>query len=170
MGMKSTYEKVLSAIKQYRYALLVLAVGLFLMLLPDFKHSSMEQNQVVAEQADSEPTLEMRLSQMLSNVDGAGAVQVMLTVTSGEEVVYQTDNNSSYHTDTNTVNESTVIVTDADRNQTGLIRQRIPAVYRGAIVVCQGADNPRVHLAIVEAVSKITGIGSNQISVLKMKQ
>lgn len=170
MGIKNTYGNVLSAIKKYRYALLVLTIGLLLMMIPDFNHNSAEQNQVVAEEPVSEPSLETRLSQILSNVEGAGPVQVMLTVSAGEEVVYQTDNNSSYHADMNTVNASTVMITNADRTQTGLIRQKIPEVYQGAIIVCQGADDPRVRLEIVEAVSRITGIGTNQISVLKMKQ
>lgn len=170
MGIKGTYDKLLSAVKKYRYALLVLAIGLLLMIIPEFNINTAEQEQAVTNEPASEPTLEMRLSQILSQVDGAGPVQVVLTVSAGEEVVYQTDNNSSYHTDTNTVNTNTVVVTNADRSQTGLIRQKNPALYQGAIIVCQGADNPQVHLAIVEAVSRITGIGTNQISVLKMKQ
>ena len=41
--------------------------------------------------------------------------------------------------------------------------------FAGAIVVCQGADNAEVRLRIVEAVSAYTGLGSNRIMVLKMK-
>jgi stage III sporulation protein AG len=41
--------------------------------------------------------------------------------------------------------------------------------YLGAIVVCQGADRSDVRLAIVEAVSALTGLGADKISVLKMK-
>ena len=39
----------------------------------------------------------------------------------------------------------------------------------GAIVVCQGGDNATVRLAIIEAVSNVTGLGADKISVLKMK-
>ena len=39
----------------------------------------------------------------------------------------------------------------------------------GAIIVCQGGDSPTVRLNIVEAVSNVTGIGSDRITVLKMK-
>jgi hypothetical protein len=39
----------------------------------------------------------------------------------------------------------------------------------GAIVVCQGADSPSVKLAITQAVAKITGLGTDEICVLKMK-
>jgi stage III sporulation protein AG len=36
-------------------------------------------------------------------------------------------------------------------------------------VVCQGADDPVVKLLIVDAVSKVTGLGADKISVMKMK-
>ena len=49
------------------------------------------------------------------------------------------------------------------------VQQVLPESYRGAIVVCQGADSPAVKLAIVEAVSRATGLGADSISVLKMK-
>ena len=53
--------------------------------------------------------------------------------------------------------------------ESGLIRQINPPAYLGAIVVCQGADNNTVRLAIVEAVSRATGLGADKISVLKMR-
>jgi hypothetical protein len=64
---------------------------------------------------------------------------------------------------------STILTTDSDRNQTGLIHQKNPPVYRGAVVLTQGADDPAVKLAIVDAVGKATGLGADKIAVLKMK-
>ena len=85
------------------------------------------------------------------------------------KTLYQTDDSTSYSDTSNTTRIDTVTVTDDTRNQTGLIQQVIPPTYQGAIVVCQGADSPAVRLAIVEAVSKVTGLGADRISVLKMK-
>ena len=64
---------------------------------------------------------------------------------------------------------NTVTLTDSNRNQSGLIRQIIPEKYQGAVILCQGADDPIIRLAIVDAVSKATGLGANKISVLKLK-
>ena len=64
---------------------------------------------------------------------------------------------------------TTVTVTDSQRNERGLINKTSAPIYRGAVVVCDGADNPQVNLDIVSAVSNITGLRSDQISVLKMK-
>ena len=102
---------------------------------------------------------------MLSRLYGAGEVEVLLTQACGEETIYQTDDNQSredFRTDT-------VIVTNQDRKETGLVKQVNAPIYLGAIVLCQGADSPQVKLSIVEAVSSATGLTSDRITVLKMK-
>ena len=83
----------------------------------------------------------------------------MLTEASGEEIIYQTDGERA----------DTVLVTDESRREQGLVRTRQPPVYRGAIVVCTGADSAAVRLAIVEAVANVTGLGADKITVLKME-
>ena len=39
----------------------------------------------------------------------------------------------------------------------------------GAVVVCAGADDPAVCLNVTNAVAAYTGLGSNKITVMKMK-
>lgn len=39
----------------------------------------------------------------------------------------------------------------------------------GAVVVCQGADQSSVRLDVTNAVAAYTGLGSDKISVIKMK-
>jgi len=39
----------------------------------------------------------------------------------------------------------------------------------GAVVVCEGAENPTVQWNVTNAVSAYTGLGSDKISVIKMK-
>lgn len=160
-------KKALSAVKRYRYAILVLVLGLALMLIPG--QSKEQQNQVtMPTEQQEQPEISKSLAQILSQIQGAGKVEVMLTVAAGEKTVYQTDEDISGGEHVSTRIE-TVIVTGADRSQTGLIQQVNPPTYLGAIVVCQGADRSSVRLAIVEAVSKVTGLGADRISVLKMK-
>lgn len=161
-------EKVIGFLKKHAYVLLILGVGLVLMMIPSQKEKQTVQP-VIQEQKESILSLEQRLSQILCNVAGAGEVQVMLSVATGEETLYQTDDNYSTASESNTERQDTVTVTDSDRNETGLVRQINPPVYLGAIVVCEGADSPSVCLAIVEAVAGVTGIGADKISVLKMK-
>lgn len=171
MELGSLQGKITGFIKKYRYVIIVLVIGIVFMLLPEIgtDPDKSAHEEIASDEPLSEPSINERLAEILSKISGAGDVQVLLTVSAGEETVYQTDDNISITEDTNTTQVDTVVVTDADRNQTGLIRQVNPPAYLGAIVVCQGADSPAVRLAIVDAVSKVTGLGADRISVLKMK-
>lgn len=153
--------------RKYRYALLILLIGLVLMWLPEGE--SAEPELTVTEEAEKTVELEQRLEEILSQIEGAGKVSVLLTVRSGESVVYQTDEDSNVTADSSDMKLDTVIITDSDRAEQGLIRQVNPPVYLGAVVVCQGANSAAVKLAIVEAVSNATGLGADKITVLKMK-
>ena len=155
-------QRAAELIKKYRYVLLVLAVGIVLMLLPSGQVET--EDPVIPETVSAKKDWDLteELTQILMQVKGAGEVKVLLTVAGGYTTVYQ------YDTDTSGRHE-TVIVTDANRNQSGLVQQINPPKYQGAIIVCQGADNDVVRLHIIEAVAKVTGLGTDKISVLKMK-
>lgn len=159
-------ETVAVFMKKYRYVLLVLAVGIFLMALPE-QESLPEQTTQVAEQ--TEPQLEDTLAQLLSHLEGAGKVEVMLTQAKGQQTLYQTDEDTSASDGNTDTHRQTVLVSGSDRGETGLIRQINPPTYQGAIVLCQGADNANIRLSIVEAVMSVTGLRSDCITVLKMK-
>lgn len=151
--------KLPEAVKKYRYVILVLVLGLVLMAIPNHTTDT-GTTEPPAPEPEKGPTVSETLSALLGQIDGVGRVKVMLTIAAGEETVYQTDASSG---------STTVIITDGSRNQQGLVRQVNPPVYLGAVVVCQGAADPVVRLAVTEAVSKITGLGMDRISVLKMK-
>ena len=155
-------QRINALFGKYKYPILVLLVGLGLMLLPGREASVPEP---VRTEAAPPETLEQRLEELLSQIQGAGQVRVLLTEDTGRETVYQTDIQSdadSRHS------EDTVLVEDSTRNETGLVRRTLEPQYRGAVILCQGADAPGVKLAIVEAVRCVTGLGADQISVQKM--
>ena len=150
--------------RKYRYVLLVVALGLLLMLLPERKNT---QESVPQPEAAESRDLSEDLEQILSLVQGAGKVRVLLPAAQGERIEYQTDYDSEG--DRNSLREDTVIITDSSRNQSGLVSRIYPPVYQGAVVLCQGADSASVRLAITEAVEKATGLPTDRITVLKMK-
>ena len=168
MDIGGVKNKILTWCRMYKYSMLVLLIGLLLMALPGRSSEKQETAASITAENHSE-NLEKRLSTILSQVTGAGKVEVVLSASAGEEVIYQTNIDSSTGSASGHDKSNTVTITDADRNQAGLIRQVNPERYMGAIVLCQGADDPAVCLAIVDAVSKATGLGANKISVLKMK-
>lgn len=168
MDIKQLSQKGVSLIKKYKYVALILAVGICLMLIPtSAKQTTPETPTQTARSEFSDPTEE--LQNLLSQIKGAGKVRLMLTLSSGERYVYQTNREESENGDSGTVRIETVIVSDSDRTQSGMIQQILAPQYRGAVVVCQGADMPEVKLAVMEAVKNMTGLGYDRISVLKMK-
>ena len=153
-------------LKEYRYVILVLFLGVVLMLLPQGRAEKKENEEAPVPETVAEESLQERLEQLLSMVQGAGKVRVLLTEAAGEQVVYQTDGEESSQ---NTRRTDTVILSDSGRSESGLVQQILPPTYQGAVILCQGADSAAVRLALIEAVSNATGLTYDRISVLKMK-
>ncbi len=165
MEIKKVTNRLRGLTEKYKYAILVLAIGLALLLIPGGQ-SKQKSNDLPLPTVTKEETLtDDSLAQILQSVEGAGKVKVLLSIGAGEETIYQTD----IETDSSNQAVTTVIITDSQRNESGLVRQVNPAAYQGAVVVCQGADSSAVRLAITQAVSKITGLGADAICVLKMQ-
>lgn len=160
-------KKVQDFLGKYKYVLLVLAVGIVLMVIPSGSQTKVEA--VLNQGEESILSVEERLTQILKQVKGAGEVHVLLTEAFGEETLYQTNEDTSQSDTASSSRGDTVTVTDSERNENGLVRQKNPPKYLGAIVVCQGGDQPAVRLAILDAVSKVTGLGADKISIQKMK-
>lgn len=152
---------IIDTLKKYKWATIVLLLGVFLLALPE-KEASLDEPGIIP-QTTNILSVEEALAEMLSQVQGAGKVKVMLTEAKGEETLYQNDTSGTND------KQDTVIISDSDRNELGLVRQINPPEYMGAIVLCQGADSPAVRLSLVEAVSAVTGLSSDKIKVLKMK-
>lgn len=167
MELAQTGKRLTGLARKYRYVLLILVLGIALMLLPDGD----EKEEVPVKQVDmaQEPNVSEQLTDILGQIHGAGRIKVLLTTALGEEIIYQTDTHTSSDEGGYLEDRTTVKKTNSDRSETGLVRQIIPPKYQGAVVVCQGADLPSVRLAIMEAVSDATGLGTDKISVLKMK-
>lgn len=154
--MEGFLKKAIAIITANRWVLLILTIGLVLLLMPSFE-SEPEETVAVTEKAD----LQQELAEILGAIEGVGQVKVMLTVEMGERIIYQNDESGT--------SSDTVIITDEDRAQQGLVQQILSPTYRGAIIVCQGGGSPAVQLKVVEAVSRITGLTTDKITVLKMK-
>lgn len=167
MDLKSISKKLKGSISNYKYVLLILAVGILLMLIPTTKNA--EKNVETPVAADLEITQEEKLETILGQIQGVGEVRVLLSTESTGETIYQTDTDITEGNGTENQRNDTVILTDADRNQSALIQSSSSPVYRGAVIVCQGGEQPSVKLAVTQAVIKATGLSADRICVLKMK-
>lgn len=158
---------------KFKYPVLVLLLGLLLMLLPG--RSGQDETPEPTQEAEtlSLAVEEARLSDLLSKIQGAGKVEVMLSLRTGQRTEYQTD--TQLQTETGGAEElrrqedSTVLYGAGSGSQQALVRHVEAPQYLGALVVCQGADDPTVRLDLVQAVSSVTGLGADQITVVKMR-
>lgn len=164
MDWANLKPSLMQYIKKYGYVVLILGIGIILMLLPDKKAAATLPEQT-GESLHSPVSTQEALEEILSQIQGAGKVRVLLTQSEGERTIYQSDSSSG----TDSIRIETVIVTDGNRAQQGLVQQINPPVYLGAVIVCQGADSAAVRLAVTEAVADATGLTTDKITVLKMK-
>ncbi|MBE6949948.1 MAG: hypothetical protein E7451_01255 [Ruminococcaceae bacterium] len=160
-------QRINALFAKYKYPILILLVGLGLMLLPAGKKAP--EAEPPAETSPEAEGLETRLESILAQIAGAGRVSVLLTEEEGRQTLYQTDSQTESDDSGSRRTDDTVLVEDQSRTESGLVRQTLEPKYRGAVILCEGADQPSVKLAIVEAVRCVTGLGADQISVLKMK-
>lgn len=160
-GILKKLQPALGRIGKYKYALIVLLAGVFLMLLP-----SRQERTTAAEISEMQDAL----AKLLSKIDGAGRVEVLLSLEYGAESYYQSDEKISASGDTESREQTIVLYQPDSAQRLPAVRKTRYPVYRGAVVVCEGAGSPSVELAIVQAVSRLTGLGSDKISVIKMKR
>ncbi len=168
MDWVSIPQHMASFFKKYRYVLLVLVIGVLLMAIPGKNQeteSAVPEKDVVSQAKLAQDALE----EILAQIYGVGKVRVLLTVNQGEKTMYQVNQDTTNSEQSELLRMDTVIITDSERSQQGLVQQVNPPQYLGAVIVCQGGGDASVRLSVVEAVSKATGLGADKISVLKMK-
>ena len=152
---------------KYKYAALVLLFGICLMCIPKFPSEKPQQEITKQAETDAGVSLEQQLEELLSQMEGAGKVRVLLSVQSGVRYEYHRDMQSNTSSDTEQLQSQTVFYREGNSELPVLIGTEQP-VYRGAVVVCEGADRASVQLNIVRAVSGVTGLSSDRITVIKM--
>ncbi len=170
MSGKKGMDRFVSALEKYKYVALVALVGVLLLIWPT---PSERETTSAQAQPRADPfaagELEGRLEQALSQVEGAGRVTVVLTLdTSPRQVLAQ--EGRSVEGEGRTERETEVILASkGSGGQEPVEVQQLGPSYRGALVVAAGGDDPAVRLSLIQAVSALTGLGSDKISICKGK-
>ena len=174
MDLLAWKKRLITGVFKYKYVLLVILVGVVLLLLPPLwgeKEEAEESASQTTKQDDAFSTAELedRLEQILSQIQGVGETQVVLTLKSGPQDILAQDVDTSMD-DRGTQSElSSVILSQGSGQEDAIVVQQLSPQYQGALVVCSGGDDPEVRLRLVEAVSALTGLGADKISVCKGK-
>lgn len=151
---------------------LVVILGVVLLLLPSGDNEEpAETTEKPAEVSEASGELDLRIAGALSEIEGAGKVTVLLTLQSDGEVHLATDRELSEKSDGQSLEQSEEIVkmNSGSSVQSPVVVKRDYPEYRGALIVAEGADDPVVRLAITQAVSALTGLTSDRVTVVKMQ-
>ena len=162
---------------RYKFVLLTVLVGIVLLAWPSSggasgKNTGQTQSaQLSSSGAQSLETTETKMEQILSRIDGVGNLQLMLTEESAGEEQLAQNTELSYSGDPKSPDEysrksETVVLSNGDGDAAVITKNAAPT-YRGALVVCQGAENAKVKLAVTQAVAALTGLSSDRITVVK---
>ena len=125
--------------------------------------------------------MENKLKTVLENVEGVGQVQVFITLWASKESILckdspyeqttnvNTDNNGVREENSTYTNEVNTVLVEKDGNTEPIVLKEIEPEIKGVIVICNGGNNERVKMDILEAVEAVFGISSNKVKVMKMK-
>lgn len=167
--MTAWLQQGLGKAAKFKYAILILLLGVVLLLLPQKKTAASAAPEPQAQETQQRD-LEAQLEALLSQVEGAGEVRVLLTMETSEAYEYQTDVETKTSEDSMEQTQETVLASAGSGTEGPLTVKTTYPIYKGAVVLCQGADSAAVRLAMVQAVSSLTGLSSDKITVIKMKQ
>lgn len=162
-------EKIRRFLGEYKYVFIVIAAGILLLLWPSGQERSRsgETGLPAAREDFDLEALEEKMSSVLSQVEGAGQVTVALTLKSGMERVLASDRETSAEQNgRGSWTTETVILDGETGEETVLLSQNYPT-FQGAVVVCPGAGDANVRLLLTQAVSALTGLGADRITVCK---
>lgn len=177
---KSIWDKLpfiqkLKNIKGIQYIIL----GIFVLLLGVIFMSTKTQNgQEFANASDLTAEayaeyLEVKLSNILSDISGAGKVSVMITLDGGmryeyatesEEVTTSTEVGENLNSKT-TISEEVVIVTINGKSTPLVIKESYPKII-GVVVVASGAAKAQVKLNIMNAITALLDVSDANIQIL----
>lgn len=163
-----TWTRALNKIKAYRFPALILVLGLGLMLLPSgLSHSSPEEPEAV-EMTDGFDLLKFtqEAETLLSELQGAGEVRILFSLENDGQREYLSDVSESQNGESSQSSYQTVLPSQSG-GETPVIMSRSYPKFRGAVVLCSG-ESPSLTLRIKQALSSLTGLGMDRISVLKM--
>ena len=130
---------------------------------------------------NQEYILKNELENILSNIDGAGKVQVMITYTESstvqpmynenitESTTEETDSSGGVRTIAETDSSKEVVYTENNGEKVPITEKVTMPKVEGAIVLAEGANDANIKNNIILAVEAVTGLSTHKIQVFQLK-
>ena len=120
--------------------------------------------------------LERRLEEILSEIDGAGEVDVLITFASSAEIVTAnstttqvTQNQSGTSSTSSTSTTETAILVNNNGQSEVVVTKEIMPEIRGVVIVAKGAKDIKVRLSLIRAAQIALGVDANAIEIFAKK-
>lgn len=147
------------------------------------KKNKSDNNKMLAEvniieetETSSNNDLEQKLKNILSNINGVGEVEVLITYSQtsiinpvynedlGESITEEEDTSGGKRTISTTNNKKEVVCSDNK-----VITQSVTSPQiQGAVIIAKGASDAKVKSNIIQAVEAATGLSTYKIQVFEM--
>ena len=176
-----------------RLGLLIVAGLVLLIASFDGKEEHKTQTQISTQNEEKQSeeqqlntyieNMETRLTNVLSQVDGIGKVQVMITAKATQEKVVLKDapykkttvkeedsTGATRESKETTSEEGTILEKQQDGNESPYITKELQPEIEGVVVIAEGAAQKQIEAEINDAVVALFSVPSHKIKVMKMKK
>lgn len=138
------------------------------------------QNNITQSTTQITDDLEVKLENILSNIQGVGDVKVCINYSESSEVVAMYNEtskvSSTEEADTSggtrkiqeTDSQKEVVYQEEDGEKTPITQKIVQPKIEGAIITAKGANNADTKTNIIQAVEAITGLATHKIQVFEM--
>ena len=135
---------------------------------------------LTSNQNSNSDSLEEKLENILSNIEGVGSVKVFINYSESSETVAMYNENSKTSTTEETDktggtrkveqtdSQKEVIYQEQNGTKTPIVQKTVEPKIEGAIITAKGAGDINVKTSIIQAVEAATGLATHKIQVFTM--
>ena len=160
--------------KKVRSNMMIALLSGVLLLTAGKVFSGDKEKEVITNTAEksvvpAEREIEKRMAEILSKVEGAGMVDVMLTYRQTEEKTIAHNESREQNGGILRTEQTAVLLENGDGGTEPLVLTETSPVVEGVIIAAQGADQPTVAAALHQAAQALLDVPAHKVAVLKMK-
>ena len=156
--------EILSKLKKIKFehiVVIILAIAVGAVAIMTFGSGGEKEESYIGETEKYVSSLEKKLSETLSKINGADKVSVVITVNSGISSDIAKDEKTVSNGEKTTTTSVPVLV----GGKPIVIREVYPEIT-GVVIVAKGADNINVKMALLDAATTALGISCDRIKIL----
>ena len=173
---KNKFKELFQRIKKIKHIEIYLAVGVAAIMVLIYLFASAPKadenkqltnnDNIVANFSSSQEYvnyLENKLATVLTEVKGAGEVNVVITLEKGFEYIYATEEETHTTSNGTTVTTSTIEMV----NGQPVLKEEIYPVIKGIVVISSGANDVSVKMDMLSVIQTVIDVSSSKINIIQ---